>query len=204
MERQQQIAALAASVAARNAVDVAIAQQVRECRRAGITWDEIAEITGVSKPTAINRWKDTDITMTTITTTTPPDWNMQPGETIRRRALHDIFGGNRQSGISTPRTGTEIMLYTGNGKSFGYEDRFLPDGRFLYNGEGLSRNQEMTRGNRAIMRQAEDGKHLRVLKVLSKGVVEYVGEFAYQSHEAVRRMTPTGLYEHIVFTLVPA
>lgn len=200
-ERDEAIEALKATYAAMQVMNEAVARQVRACRRAGVGWGEIALVTGVTKPTAINRWKEMEMTMTTEST----KFDLKPGDTIRRKDLHDRWGGNRQSGISTPKNGEDIFLFTGSGESYGYMDEPLADGRFIYNGEGLSRNQEMDRGNSAILTHAEKGKSLQLFKKTSAGMVEYLGEYAYESHHMESRVGVHGgaEHEHIVFTLVP-
>lgn len=201
-ERDDAIEALKSTCAAMEAMNEAVARQVQACRRAGVGWQEIAQVTGVSKPTAMTRWKGAS----EVTTTTESlEFDLDPGDEIRRKDLHDRWGGNRQSGISTPKDGDNVFLFTGSGEDYGYKDEFLPDGRFIYNGEGLSRNQDMDRGNKAIKEHAANGKHLRVFKKTSEGKVEYVGEFAYESHILESRVGIHGgaAHEHIVFTLVP-
>src|SRR4051794_24386511 len=101
-DRSSAVDALVASVRARDALEEAITQQVRECRRSGVSWQEIAALTGVSKPTAMTKWKEK---VTTVTEA----WTLEPGDIIRRRDLHDQYGGNRQSGISTPQHGNDIF-----------------------------------------------------------------------------------------------
>jgi 5-methylcytosine-specific restriction protein A len=201
-ERDEAVEALRATWAAMQVMNEAVSRQVRACRRVGVGWGEIASETGVSKPTAISKWKE-ETEMTVITKSSVFD--MKPGDEIRRKDLHDRWGGNRQSGISTPRSGDNIFLFTGSGEDYGYRDKELPDGRFIYNGEGLSRNQDMDRGNKAILTHAEKGKSLRLFKKTSSGRVEYSGEYAYETHEMESRVGVHGgaKHEHIVFTLVP-
>jgi hypothetical protein len=194
--------ALRASVAARDAIERSIAHQVAECRGSGISWAEIAEITGVSKATALTKWKEPDMTAATAVRENTT-WDYVPRDSIRRRDLHDRFGGNRQSGISPARGTSEIFLFTGNHGLFGYADEALPDGRYRYSGEGLHRDQEMTRGNRAILEHAEHGNRLRLLRTLGGGMVEYLGEYEYESHRMLQRQDPKTLQslQHIEFTL---
>lgn len=108
-----------------------------------------------------------------------------------------------QSGISPARGTSEIFLFTGNHSLFGYADEPLPDGRYRYSGEGLHRDQEMTRGNRAILEHAENGNRLRLLRTLGGGMVEYLGEYEYETHRMLQRQDPTTLesLQHIEFTL---
>ncbi len=52
------------------------------------------------------------------------------GQQFRRKQdLHEVYGGQRQSGISTPAGKPFIFTFKGDaGAAHGYEDRFQPDG----------------------------------------------------------------------------
>lgn len=79
------------------------------------------------------------------------------GKEYRRTALHQAFGGQRQSGISTSRQFPLLLLFSGeSGTRYGYEDGPQPDGSYWYTGEGQIDDMEMVRGNAAI-RDAEKG-----------------------------------------------
>lgn len=46
-----------------------------------------------------------------------------PGRKYRRKLLHDLFGGQRRGGISSPAKHPVIFLFTGEaGKEHGYKD----------------------------------------------------------------------------------
>lgn len=200
--RESALTALRSSVAAMDAFEAALAHQVRECRRAGVSWQEIADATGVSKPTALTRWRE-DTPMTIMTTTDSTTWDIQPGEILRRRELHDRFGGNRQSGISTPKTGDNILLFTGNHADWEYKDGPIGTDRYQYNGEGLFRDQTMDRGNKAVLEHSENHKALRLFAAKGAGMVEYLGEYEYETHrvEKVRSKRNGEEHDNIVFTL---
>ena len=69
----------------------------------------------------------------------------------RKEELHLVHGGQRQGGISTPAGEPFIFIFTGDsGIAFGYEDKFLPDGTYLYTGEGQVGDMTMDSGNLAI------------------------------------------------------
>jgi hypothetical protein len=57
----------------------------------------------------------------------------------------------------------------------GYFDGWAGD-RFFYTGTGQVGDQEMTRGNLAILRHLEDGRGLRLFRGV-RGTVTYLGEF---------------------------
>ena len=69
----------------------------------------------------------------------------------RRSEIHEPYGGQWQSGISTPRDQPFIFLFTGeSGEQYGYEDGWDDNGVFLYTGEGQKGDMEFIGGNRAI------------------------------------------------------
>ena len=70
------------------------------------------------------------------------DWDLQPGDIIKRIDLHDRFGGARQGGIAPSRTTRNILIFTDpvSGHTHGYDDRW--DGPLLlYVGEGQRGDQ---------------------------------------------------------------
>ncbi|MGB6994034.1 MAG: hypothetical protein WBG00_12490, partial [Thermoanaerobaculia bacterium] len=83
------------------------------------------------------------------------------GQSVRRRALHEVYGGNPMGGISTLGTHAGIFAFTGlSGESHGYHDEWLPDGTFRYYGEGQVGDMALKAGNRAIDDQVADGARL--------------------------------------------
>jgi len=52
-------------------------------------------------------------------------------------------------------------------------------------GVGQFGDMEMKRGNCAILNHAKDDRELHLFKKISSGIYEYLGQFAYQSHEFV-------------------
>ncbi len=105
------------------------------------------------------------------------DWTLQPGDRIRRKDLHQRYGGSSQSGIAPSNRSRNILIFTDRaaGEQHGYLDRW-DQGILHYSGEGQIGNQQLSRGNRAILHHAEDGRSLRVFQGV-RGVVQYVGEF---------------------------
>lgn len=205
MDQTGAVEALRASSEAQRALDVVIAQHIRACRDAGVSWNEIQHITGISKPTLIKRWRDEDMTTSTLNTVSN-EWDIEIGEELLRRRIHDRFGGNRMSGIASSRSSDNVLLFTGpRGEEFGYLDREDPDGTFAYFGEGQRSNQTMTRGNAAILQHAENGKHLRLFRDLGDRRVRYLGEYAYDTHRIVTGYDVTGQQRELIeFTLRPA
>lgn len=103
-------------------------------------------------------------------------WDIPPGSVLRRRLLHDRFGGSRQSGIATVRSLQSVFLFSSSsGLTYGYNfDGPQPDGSFLYTGEGQKGDQRIIRGNKAIL---QPSLKLRLFREVRRGEVEYLGEF---------------------------
>jgi hypothetical protein len=197
---------LQAALAARCALDNAIAQQVLHCRASGVSWGEIALATGVSKATAIERWGQPGKPTRLRHERDRETWPYLPGDQVRREALHERFGGNRQSGIAPSRTTSEVMLFTTiNGARHGYDDCSHPDGTWSYVGEGQHGDQKVTRGNLAIVGHERVGRRLRLFQGLGGGQVAYIGRFRYAGHEQRRSHCTAARRPRkvLVFTLEP-
>jgi 5-methylcytosine-specific restriction protein A len=105
------------------------------------------------------------------------------GALYRRAQIHDIFGGQRQGGISTPRNMPVIFLFTGgSGGRYGYEDKWTNGNIFLYTGEGQEGDMEFTKGNAAIRDSITAGKDIHLFKYAERGTVEYVGQMVCQGY----------------------
>jgi len=107
-------------------------------------------------------------------------WLLEPGDVVRRRAIHTVYGGQQQGGISTPRSIPEILIFTDPdaGAKFGYDqfEGLREDGSYSYTGEGQYGPQVFVRGNKALRDAARDGKIIRLLR--TNGVLAtYVGAF---------------------------
>ena len=93
----------------------------------------------------------------------------------RKSEIHEVYGGQRQGGISTPTNQSLIFLFTSEaGEGYGYEDRFHEDGTFWYTGEGQVGDMEMVRGNAAIRDHVSNGKTLCLFEYVKKGYVRFV------------------------------
>jgi len=125
----------------------------------------------------------------------------------RKQQIHDVYGGQRQGGISTPAAAPFVFLFTGDtGEQYGYKDGWDASGVFLYTGEGQVRDMEFIRGNAAIRDHAANGKDLLVFRSLGKGRgYRYLGTFACASWELRRAPDRNGAERKvIVFHLVQA
>lgn len=107
------------------------------------------------------------------------DHEFQVGQRYNREGLHDVFGGQRYSGIATPSKYPHIFLFTGDeGEEYGYEDEFLEDGSFLYTGEGQEGDMQWKGGNKAIRDHKKNGEALHLFENRDEAwIVTYVGGY---------------------------
>lgn len=111
------------------------------------------------------------------------------GEKYTRHQMKDLFGGGLFRGIEVCAE-DNILIYSDHttGPDHGYRDGWSADVDefgpvFEYSGEGRFGDQELKRGNRAILRHRETGRTLRVF--IADGTVpgsgtrmhRYIGEF---------------------------
>lgn len=87
------------------------------------------------------------------------EWVMQPGDEVLRRAVHKIYGGQQQGGISTPKSTPDVFIFTDpdKGAKYGYAkfEGLRGDGNYSYTGEGQIGDQSIDkRGNVTIVRSA--------------------------------------------------
>lgn len=138
--------------------------------------------------------------------TTAEDWDIQPGQRIRRVEVNKRYGGGSQSGIAPSRRGDNVLLFSSPaGHAFDYDDVEHADGSWTFTGEGQSGDQTMNRGNRALLDHRLRGKRLHLFRGGGDGWTEYVGEFEYDTHKTRRVTARDGSGERtvIVFTLRP-
>ncbi|MFG7942911.1 hypothetical protein, partial [Streptomyces cacaoi] len=98
--------------------------------------------------------------------------DLKPGYLTSREEMKNLFGGGTMSGIETPTTSPNILLYSDEetGRRYGYKDGWLAeeDDRgpvFEYTGHGRKGHQTFGnngRGNRAVRDHATNGKTLRL------------------------------------------
>ncbi len=113
------------------------------------------------------------------------------GKLYKRSAIHDQFGGSRQSGISSSRKAPAIFAFTGeSGEQHGYVDTWDSARQvFSYTGEGQLGDMTMDAGNAAIRDHIEHGRALHLFAIASdaetrlelsnakgRGYCRYVGE----------------------------
>lgn len=123
---------------------------------------------------------------------------LAPGTTLKRREVHDMFGGRQRGGIG-PSSKTPTVLfftYPTSGQKHGYYDRWDTDGLFNYTGEGQVGDQKLDRGNKAILNHRADGRALLGFRANGTDVT-FMGEFelvdlhwtdAPDTHEELRQV----------------
>lgn len=123
----------------------------------------------------------------------------------RQKEIHGLFGGQRQSGISTPKDHPVIIAFTGEaGVSHGYRDFWDDDGIFHYYGEGRVGDMHYAGNNLALEQHLADGKKLLLFQMMGKGrPYRYLGEFVRLSSYTKPRTPDThgDLRNAIVFRL---
>ena len=136
-------------------------------------------------------------------------WDLEPGQEILRKTLHQRFGGRQQGGISPSAQTPNIFIFYDpkTGEQHGYYDEWRDDGCFHYTGEGQRGDQEMKSGNAAVLHHKGEGRSLHVFQGAS-GTVTYEGAFELDDVEASYRTdapeTGNGpMRQVIVFRLRP-
>ena len=98
----------------------------------------------------------------------------------RRRDIHDLYGGNRQSGISPSAKAPYIFIFTGSsGQRHGYKDEWLNEDVFSYTGEGQTGNMQFTKGNLALRDHLTTGKRVFLFEYVAKGLVKFISELSF-------------------------
>lgn len=115
----------------------------------------------------------------------PDEPMFEVGQKYHRWELHDKFGGQRYTGISTPADRALIFLFTGeSGENYGYEDEFRGGGTFLYTGEGVEGDMTMDGGNEAIREHRQHNEELHLFEDTDyPWIVTYVGQYEYVGHD---------------------
>jgi hypothetical protein len=136
-------------------------------------------------------------------------WDLEPNQSIRRKDLHQRFGGQRQGGISPSAQSPNVFIFYDpeTGEQHGYYDDWQADGCLHYTGEGQRGDQQMKAGNAAIFNHKPAERALRVFRG-ARGTVTYEGEFELDDAEPFQRTDApeTGdgpLREVFVFRLRP-
>ena len=91
-----------------------------------------------------------------------------PGKSYIRTELREAFGGNRQRGIVTlPKHNAIFLMPSRKNKDIGYEARW-DDGVYYLSGEGLTGDQKLTVGNKALKESIGTDKPIYLFEPLIK------------------------------------
>jgi 5-methylcytosine-specific restriction protein A len=140
--------------------------------------------------------------MVVNTATSPQKFSI--GKIYRRSNLHDLFGGNRQSGISSSAKYRIIFAFSGDsGIQYGYKDEWR-EGVFHYSGEGQIGDMEYTSGNLAIRDHVQNEKELHVFKMTEKAMVKYIGQMVCIGTYTKQGLDKKGKSRRVIFfELIP-
>lgn len=134
-----------------------------------------------------------------------PEQLLPPGATLKRREVHEIYGGRQQGGIGPSSKTPTVLFFTdpASGRKHGYYDGWDADGLFNYTGEGQVGEQRLVQGNKAILKHKEDGRAL--LGFAANGSdVTFMGEFELVDHHWTDAPDTNGhLRPVVVFRLRP-
>jgi len=95
----------------------------------------------------------------------------------RKRDIHDVYGGNRQSGIAPSAGYPYIFIFSGKaGRQHGYQDRWENKHIYAYTGEGQAGDMQFVRGNLALRDHKQTGKRVFLFESDSRGSARFVSE----------------------------
>ncbi|MGP2968830.1 HNH endonuclease [Serratia marcescens] len=128
-----------------------------------------------------------DLGFEIIETPHPFDY-LTEGKLYTRKALIELYGGQLQGGIWTPREFPVIFIFTGeSGETYGYKDGWTAEGSFSYTGEGQKGDMEFIRGNKSIRDHKKDGKDIFLFEDNKKEKgVRYLGMFECDSWDHIQ------------------
>lgn len=94
----------------------------------------------------------------------------------RKSDIHEVYKGQAQGGISTPKDFPVVFIFTSDaGEQHGYRDEYRDDGVFWYTGEGQVGDMRMEAGNKAILEHAKSKKTIQVFEYTRKAHVRFLG-----------------------------
>ncbi|WP_052730626.1 HNH endonuclease [Serratia liquefaciens] len=129
---------------------------------------------------------------------------LEKGKLYKRKDLHDLYGGQEQGGISTPKEFPVIFIFTGEiGETHGYKDGWSTDDHFSYTGEGQNGDMAFTNGNKHIRDHKDNGRDILLFEYNKKRTgVKFVGLFECDSWNYTQCLdTEKKMRQGIVFNL---
>lgn len=125
------------------------------------------------------------------------------GESYLRSELHSNFGGNPRAGICPTSSVVLVFSDPPSGTRFGYDQHdYVADGIYRYTGEGRSGDQQLIRGNKALL----SGKPLLLFSRIDAKSWVFVGEVGLSDPEFEIQKAPdqNGFVRKVlVFRFVP-
>lgn len=133
---------------------------------------------------------------------------LKTGQKIKRKQFHDLFGGQGQGGISTPKVHKDMIFIFSDpkeGEKYGYHDGW--DGNsFYYFGRGQEGDMIFNSGNQAILDHKKNKKNIYLFHG-SKGEVTYENQFTLDEKEPYKYRDSKDRNgeerQAIVFKLIP-
>lgn len=108
--------------------------------------------------------------------------SINEGEIFPRSLIHNLYGGNRQSGISASSQYPFIFIFSGiEGQKYGYEDQWENPYVYSYCGEGQKGDMLFKKGNLALRDHIKNGKRVYLFEKVSRknGLVKYICELEF-------------------------
>jgi len=127
------------------------------------------------------------------------DLDFEVGQQYVRMDLHEVCGGNNQPGISPTTDVSAVFLFgSTEDEEHGYEDRWLPNDRFLLTGVGQEGDQRWEGSyNKSLADHKRDDRRVFLFERVpdtKPTVVTYVGEFEYVTHREKQLPDSNGEY----------
>jgi 5-methylcytosine-specific restriction enzyme A len=99
------------------------------------------------------------------------------GQVYKRSQIHDLYGGNRQGGISVSAKFPYILIFSlQTGHQHGYKDRWENQDIFSYTGEGQIGDMHFIRGNLSLRDHIKKGKRIFLFTEDKRSYVIYEAE----------------------------
>jgi hypothetical protein len=107
-----------------------------------------------------------------------------PDQIYKRSTLHDLYGGNRQGGITPTRSHPFIFIFSGKaGAQYGYKDGWDNENVFSYTGEGQDGDMQFIRGNLALKDHLDNGKRVFLFEYERIAHVKFICELEFFDYD---------------------